>query len=616
MDFENITKLFEADNGQGSTVTYKMPELTMDETVVPISIHNSVASAIVDSFSKVTAEERFFEVGGVKYEIGPFVIALLQSNSLTGVLSLCNNLISHRETLADARKISKEEKYSYVSDNMRIKIAKQRVFDIANAHPTSIIDYLSNGRVEIRETSVASVVFNGSFILGNILANPTPYTKTSTRELKVVDGKEILQIGGCEVPYATLLFFWNLHARKEVSKKQNGSRFIGDIPWLFSGEKPNLFNEATINLFHLLTKQCKDFASDTIDDKPGFVYAAAWIDQTLLNSKTGLFKHFTEPLVKFYKAWKDEPASSEFGTMDAIAVLAGRMLNGCRVVRGKDNPGLEYAPWTLLPNIPWCITGAVKHRMVLGDIKIDTVLHSKNDLPMFPMAKHLVGTNVGWHVALGSSVFVVGEDIVPNQFFGIACIKGVASEELPGLIVLSEVAKSEKVKIAVLRLLLPRTSVGCEFFNSECRKLSPNWTIKILPSVTLHNLEAYMIITRSATQMPAPLFDRDVLTPMYHIYNASMICNWARTLCYCLMIPGNVGAKNFYHFGMKTWIEKCKKSLTMSFYVDDANRVEIASRAKFGINSDIVMAEARVEPRQAIKRSKGDESTDEENMGN
>jgi hypothetical protein len=562
-----------------------------DEPIVVVNEWDSVASEVQDQFQKLAVAEREFRFGEAKMTAGEFVISLLKSNSLGNVMVLAKHVLSHHKTLEGATTMDKDHQFHYVDERARVRVRKVGELDIPNASPGQISDFCGNGRILIKDDAIHTTVFSASFILGNVLSSPSPVVTNSNRRLKTISPDSLVLIGEAKIPHSNLAYLWSVHAKKATAQGKAGNRNVADIPWVAVGETPKVVREALLTLFGDLSAACKEFKDDTIKDVPGYMFAAAWVSGLLKKEnkhrgEKGSLTVVLTHLRSFYATWNPVPGVNEFGSLSTLATQAGKILAQCRDVRGKDNPGLEYSPWTVLPHLPWAFLGAARHRMILNGVKFkpSVVLHHTDSLAMFPNAKVVSGKVSGWEstFAATDAIFIVGEDVYANDMYGITHTKNKIIEELAGLAILKYLVdiKGHQGRVA-LRMLLPKSSATFEEFVRVVTSLRPKGGLMLIPSVTPHNLEVYLIFDPAYKNQTDSDFALIVLARLYHSYMTSICVNWARTVCYCLLIPGNVGASLFYGPFVKQWLGCVYATLDRDFYIDTNSKLDIYRRVTF-----------------------------------
>lgn len=267
------------------------------------------------------------------------------------------------------------------------------------------------------------------------------------------------------------------------------------------------------------------------------------------------------------------PQKNDLHRLDAIATLAGNVLNGSRLVRGKDNPNIEYSPWTLFPNLPWSMVGGVRHRMMFnctGTLP-SHILHAKTDLGFFPGSKHIKGTDGEWKNIIDKNQgwFVVGEDISNNDFFGLEVKRDNEVEELAGITIADYIISNKKnvSGFVVTRMLLPKTAASFSKFGTIVNGWMANGEVYIVPGLTPHNLECYVTMTRNG-KITTIDNKTNFWKCVYNMYHASLIVNWARTVSYCLMLPGVIGQLFFFPKKIMEWFDSIRKNYNGEFVVD------------------------------------------------
>jgi len=203
----------------------------------------------------------------------------------------------------------------------------------------------------------------------------------------------------------------------------------------------------------------------------------------------------------------------------------------------------------------------------------------------FVSAKVVCGLVKGWEEGLKSTtgaIFTYGENLVSSAFYGVSVVRTVDLDAISSVWLLHYVCQvTAYARPVVARFLLPTTPGAYDRFLEICKALLTKGELYLLPGLTPHNLEAYLIfnplkIIDAATVLKS--FKEVVLKRMYHMYKASTICNFARTVSYCLMLPGNVGKVMFYPAIMNRWIGWILSCYKGSFHVDKMNRTKVYKR--------------------------------------
>jgi len=254
--------------------------------------------------------------------------------------------------------------------------------------------------------------------------------------------------------------------------------------------------------------------------------------------------------------------------------------------------------------------------MIFGgiDFKPAAVLHHTDSMAMFPNSKVVSGKVSGWEETFKKTdnLFVVGEDIYANDMFGIVHTKTKIIEELAGVMIVKYLVETRHhTGMIALRLLLPKNAATFEEFVKILNGLRKIGGLMFVPSVTPHNLEGYLIFSPVHKGQTSEEFAAIVLTRLYHTYMTSISVNFARTVSYCLLIPGTVGSSIFYGPFVNEWIACTKATLSRDFYIDANSKMDVYRRATFDVDDD-TMYEVKEVPR-VVKRVRSDK--DAGNLG-
>jgi hypothetical protein len=274
------------------------------------------------------------------------------------------------------------------------------------------------------------------------------------------------------------------------------------------------------------------------------------------------------------------------------------MLDGCRVVRGRDNPNLEYAPWTMLPHLPYGVVGLLRHRMLLEGLKItpDVILRPGTAETVFVGSKIINLSFKDWIDQVGVTVtdteenrsggwyFFYGEDVASNNYFNLDISRSSDIDRNDALWVFTQIVKRYPKKNGVVRISLPTSTSSFSVFISLLQEINKNGVFRILPSLTPHNLEAYVVYYAGRPETFVQEMRKNITPMLQHMYHASIFINWARTVCSCLMIPGNVG-KAIFVPSMYGFYEKMVLSRYCgTFFIDRTNKTEIYRPPSYGFN--------------------------------
>jgi len=584
---------FEFDNNNANAAEINI-ELIDNDLNVKVTILNSVASEVTDAFTNKEASEKQVIIGGKPLPIGDFIVSLLKENKFDNVMMILGMIQSQKSSLKEGN-FSDTEKYEYIPKAARVKVVGLVEVDITNSGPAAMVAYVGNGELVICNDTVNSAVFYGKFLLGNLLADPVPYSGVTTKRLKTLAADDVIKIKAFkarrefEIPAHTMKYLWEVLTKKAGGKNANGQ--IGNIPWIVDGEKPVALQTALSTIFTSLLSAVHGMRSDEIEYKgqklKAWKFVSAWFEQKLCNEKDPVYTNWGTIISHLHKfEWNVAVTPTQIGQLPILATFAGKYLEGCRAVRGRDNPGLEYGPWTLAENIPWGIMGLIKNRSFC-ESKIDMigpiecVIKSSNIDNSFVSSKTVNGLIKGWEegvTATTGSIFIYGEDLESSGFFGVAVERTPDLDKVAPIWLMSYVmGKTNFKRTIVVRFLLPQGAGPYDKFLSLCKEMIKKGGLYLFPSLTPHNMEGFLIFIPGVATDTAALRD-NVLVQMHHMYKASIICNFARTVSYCLMLPGNLGKAMFYSKTMLEWIKYATGCFSGKFFIDKLVRTPVYQR--------------------------------------
>jgi len=578
---------------------------------IRFSILNSVASEVVDAFKNKDEREKIVVLNGKEMRIGDFVVDFLKANNLTSVMQIMTMIISQKESLTK-NPISPDEVYAYIAPNARIKEFKVVEFDLAASPPTNFVNLIGNGQVQIFERAFKSQTFLGSFTLGSLMNVPPPYNSTSSKVLKMITTNDIIeiQVNGIkyEVPLANVKHLWLVAQGK--AGPTSASRKISGIPWMSPGDKPSEVSAGLNLLFTNLAAVCKNFGEDEIvvngKKEKGWTVALSWVVKNLMTPGTPekpnpinvAYVDIAMKIMGFDANWKDPDqraqllmtpeGQKELSTlkleMASKATHAGQVMDLCRAVRGRDNPNVEYSPWTLFEHQPWGLLSLLKHKMFCEgkNFKPTVILKTGVSDQVFVGTKVINLENMGWVDALKehtvdakSSVFCYAENVHGNNYFQRNVTKNESLDEISAEWHFNDVLRELNYdRVVVSRINLPYHSKAFELFIADMKNLLSKGRVNLFPSVTVHNLECYITFI-PGTDINPEVGLGELLAVMYDMYNASIAVNWARTVCYCLMIPGNVGKPLFCIKKARNYMARARLNFSGDFQIDPNNKGKV-----------------------------------------
>lgn len=569
-------------------------EFDIDLNAMPksssVTVLNSVASEVVDLFVNKEEAEKYVNIGnGNKLPVGEFVVTVLKENKLDNLITMFGMILSQRAALKDTS-FTDTDAYEYVNKAARVKVVGVTEVDLTNAGPASVVSYIGNGAVVMCLDSLCSTVFSGSFLLGNLLADPIPYSGTTSKKFKTLAAVDIITIKAFDkefkIPTATMKHLWYIISGRDRGKGASAS--VSNIPWVIDGEKPVVISKALSNIFTNLLNSCGNLKSDEIEFEKvkisAWKFVAAWFTQRLCNRESDVYQHWiaiAHGLNKF--EWVINVTDKEMNYLPITGSFAGKYLEGCRGVRGRDNPNLEYCTWTILDNIPWGFVGTLRHRMMCegAGIKIGCVVKDSSVDNGFVTAKTVSGLVKGWEESVKATkgaIFTYGENLVSSAYFQAPVTRTPDLDAVSPLWLLYYVCGiTQGMRLVASRFQLPTTAGSYDKFLELSKMLLANGELVLVPGLTPHNLEAYLIYV-PGKKGTIDGFKENVLKRMYHMYKASILCNFGRTVSYCLMIPGNLGKAMFYPATMKNWQSWILSSYKGSFAIDEMNTTPVYKR--------------------------------------
>jgi len=597
---------------------------------IRFSILNSVASEVVDAFKNKDEREKIILFQGKEVRIGDFVVDFLKANNLTSVMQIMTMIVSQKESLT-RNPISADESYAYIAPNARIKEFKNVEFDLASSPPGNFVTLIGNGQVQVFERAFKSQSFLGSFVLGSLINIPPPYNGTSTKVLKMITSNDIIEVTvnniKYEVPLVNVRHLWLVAQGK--AGPSSATRKISGIPWLTPGDKPSEVSAGLNLLFTNLAAVCKNFAEDEIviagKKEKGWTVALSWVVKNLTTTHTKenpnpinvAYVDIAKKIWVFDNQWKDQEQRAallqtndgmkELATlrleMPSKAAHAGQVMDLCRAVRGRDNPNVEYSPWTLFEHLPWGLLSLLKHKMFCEgkNFKPTVILRTGVSDQVFVGTKVINLENNGWVDALkeytldpNSKIFCYAENVHGNNYFQRNVTKNESLDEISAEWHASDVLRELNYsRTLVSRISLPYHSKAFELFIADIKILLSKGRVNLFPSVTVHNLECYLTFIPGVDKLVTPeVALGEILAVMYDMYNASIAVNWARTVCYCLMIPGNVGKPLFCIKKARDYMSRAKLNFSGDFHIDPNNKSKVyVSQLGFESADEVIRTE-------------------------
>jgi len=578
LDFTGNNNAAQADQ------TIELDKMNLVE--VKITLLNSVASEVHDLFETKEPTDKVIKVGDKSLTVGEFVVTLCKDNKLDNLLLIFGTFISQRATLKEAV-FQDTEKFEYIPRAARVKIVGTTEIEITNLGPLAAVPFVGNGEILMGPNSIHSSVFTGNFLLGNLRNDPAPYTAISTKNFKTVPAGDIVIIDAFKtqfsVPMPTTKHLWMVLNGKGGAKRGNAS--VANIPWIMDGEKPVAVSTALSTIYSNLLTVCDNMRTDEIlyngEKVKAWKFVPVWLSQRLCNEKSEVYNQWLSLAREMSKfKWETEVTAEVLDQLPILCMFAGKFLTQCRGVRGRDNPGLEYGPWTLMENLPWGFVGLLRHRMFCENAKIviECVLKSTPIDNSFVAAVTVNGLVMGWEEKISTTkgpIFIYGEDLKSTAYFGAAVIRSADLDEIAGVWLLQYVAELTKRKrLIVLRMLLPQNAGQYDKFITILKELATHGGLFLHPGVTPHNCEAYLIYVPGNASTPVDL-KNNVLWTMYHMYKSSILTNYARTVSYCMMIPANLGKAMFFPVVKKRWDSYCLSCYKGHFYIDVNSKVKV-----------------------------------------